>query len=392
MSPPFAEQRLGGDGYLPAGYTGYERWVAGWSEPIVLGDEDVTVENMKALQDGGEYYIIYNPKNKNEYYMLENRQKVGWDKSLPGAGLLIIHVDYDAEIWEENKPNDDPEHQRMTWVAADNKYQIDEEYGYLTIAGLATDPYPSGNNNTFNSASKPAAMFYNRTSKMKTPMTSSVEEITQNAGGTISFKYVAEYSGVVTPDEYLLDESFDQCDGDGGNDGMWSNITGSSEFLPDNSGWTARGDKMYAAYQCARFGTSNVTGLATTPAFTLNGTTTMTFMAGAWKGKNDGEVLSLSVDGGTVSPEYVELTKGQWGEYEVTLTGKGEITVTFEQESGRFFLDEVKVVKPTTTGIVNVPRSTLNTQQYYTLDGRKLNGKPTQKGVYIVNGKKYVVK
>ena len=29
---------------------------------------------------------------------------------------------------------------------------------------------------------------------------------------------------------------------------------------------------------------------------------------------------------------------------------------------------------------------------YYTIDGRKLNGKPTQKGVYIMNGKKIVIK
>ena len=384
-----------GDGYLPAGYTGYERWVAGWSEPIVLGDEDVTVENMKALQDGGEYYIIYNPKNKNEYYMLENRQKVGWDKLLPGAGLLIVHVDYDAKIWKENTPNDDPDHQRMTWVAADNKYQSETWQGqtYLTAEGLSTDPYPSGNNNTFNSTSKPAAMFYNGTSKMKTPMTSSVEEITQNADGSISFKFVASSNtGGDDPGEYLFYESFDQCDGTGGNDGKWSSISGTSSLVADNDGWTARDNRLYAAKQCARFGKGDVIGLATSPAFTLNGTTTMTFMAGAWNSSSDGEVLYLSVDGGTVNPEYVELTKGQWGEYEVTLTGTGEVQISFEQQKGRFFLDEVKVLKPTTTGIVNVPRSTLNTQQYYTFDGRKLNGKPTQKGVYIVNGKKYVVK
>ena len=30
--------------------------------------------------------------------------------------------------------------------------------------------------------------------------------------------------------------------------------------------------------------------------------------------------------------------------------------------------------------------------EYYTLDGRKLNGKPTQKGLYIVNGRKVVIK
>ena len=101
--------------------------------------------------------------------------------------------------------------------------------------------------------------------------------------------------------------------------------------------------------------------------------------------------MYLSVDGGTVSPEYVTLTKGQWGEYEVTLTGTGNINISFEQFRGRFFLDEVKVVKPTTTGVVNVQRSAPDVQQYYTLDGRRLNGKPTQKGIYIINGRKVLI-
>jgi hypothetical protein len=30
--------------------------------------------------------------------------------------------------------------------------------------------------------------------------------------------------------------------------------------------------------------------------------------------------------------------------------------------------------------------------QWYTVDGRKLQGKPTKKGMYILNGKKVVVK
>ena len=29
---------------------------------------------------------------------------------------------------------------------------------------------------------------------------------------------------------------------------------------------------------------------------------------------------------------------------------------------------------------------------WYTLDGRRLSGKPTKKGLYIVNGKKVVIK
>ena len=49
------------------------------------------------------------------------------------------------------------------------------------------------------------------------------------------------------------------------------------------------------------------------------------------------------------------------------------------------------------TGIIAVANSSLFTLHsslsgWYTLDGRKLDGKPTKKGMYIVNGRKVVIK
>jgi len=48
------------------------------------------------------------------------------------------------------------------------------------------------------------------------------------------------------------------------------------------------------------------------------------------------------------------------------------------------------------TGIESVELRTENgefaTAAWYTLDGRKLNAKPTTKGMYILNGRKVVVK
>ena len=47
-----------------------------------------------------------------------------------------------------------------------------------------------------------------------------------------------------------------------------------------------------------------------------------------------------------------------------------------------------------TNGIETVQRSTINVQleSWFTLDGRKLSGKPTKGGLYIHNGKKVVIK
>lgn len=44
------------------------------------------------------------------------------------------------------------------------------------------------------------------------------------------------------------------------------------------------------------------------------------------------------------------------------------------------------------TGINSIPNDSEVNQVYYTLDGRKLEGEPTEKGVYLYNGKKIYVK
>ena len=85
------------NGYIPAGFTSYEKMYCGWSQPIELKN-DTVITGMKPLSEGGESYIIYNDANRNEYYLLENRQKTGWDAGIPGNGLLVIHVDYDPTL------------------------------------------------------------------------------------------------------------------------------------------------------------------------------------------------------------------------------------------------------------------------------------------------------
>ena len=397
-----------GDGFVPAGYTSYERWMAGWITPIVLEDEDVTVTNMKSLQEGGNAYVIYNKNNRDEFYLLENRQYVNWDSELYGCGLLILHVDYDANVWEANEPNDDPKHQRMTWVAADNEYQYGTWQGtkYLTGEGLATDPFPYNTNNKFNCDTQPAAKFYNKANTMATNMTSSVEDITQNSDGTISFKFVAEYAstggggGDVTPTgPYLFYESFNKCSGTGGNSAdkngnQWSGSIASSTFDPDNEGWTAT--KKYAADKCARFGVNTAgSGVAKTPEinFTAN-TTTLTFKAAPWG--TDGNTLKLSAEGATLTfdPAQVTMKAGQWTTFTVTVTGTGKAKLVFTPVK-RFFLDEVLVVDPNATAIERVTTpAAVQDGRIYTLDGRYVGTDTTllRRGIYIKNGQKFIVK
>ena len=145
-------------------------------------------------------------------------------------------------------------------------------------------------------------------------------------------------------------ETFDLCDGTGGNSEGFSGSVASSadNFKPDNEGWTA--SKKFGGYKCARFGTSTAgTGTVTTPSFNIDGETTFSFKAAPWG--TDGTALTLSVNGNaklseTTSETTLTMKAGEWTTYTLTLTGSGSVTVTFTPEK-RFFLDDVCVTSVT---------------------------------------------
>lgn len=183
-----------GRGYRPANYTAYEKMYAGWLEPIVL-DKPTTVKGVKPSSLYGQTFAIYNEVNKNEYYLLENRQQDGrWDYALQGSGLMVTHVDYDGNIWEINAVNTnvnyssvygeeykkyDNDHQRCTIFHADN-----------TTANESTDLYPSNGNNALTDTSTPAASIYNAKADGSLLMGKGITNITQNADGTIDFDFM----------------------------------------------------------------------------------------------------------------------------------------------------------------------------------------------------------
>ncbi|MBQ8047594.1 MAG: M6 family metalloprotease domain-containing protein [Prevotella sp.] len=391
-----------GDGFVPSGYTSYEKMVAGWITPVELDEESTEVTGLAALSEGGGAYIIYNKANPEEFYMLENRQLTGWDQSQYGQGLLVLHVDYDERAWNNNIVNNDATHQRCTIIPADGATTYTSKYmgyEYFDEDKVAGDPYPNGGKTQLSDTSSPKASLFNANTDGKKLMHISITNITQNADGTISFSYAP--TGVragedptpgPNPDGALFYESFNDCDGTGGNDGLWSGNVASATFTPDNEGWES--EKAYGADQCARFGTSKLAGLATTPSFTIDGEVTFSFKAGAWDAKNDGTTMTLSVNGdATISPNYVELEKGDWGEYTTTIKGTGTISINFLADK-RFFLDEVIAVG-STSGIKDAGMAMGNDAEKTAVCnlqgirvGESLDRLP--RGIYVIGGRKVV--
>lgn len=395
-----------GDGYVPAGYSGYEKMVCGWTTPIEL-DKPMTVNGMERLADMGQTYIIYNKGNRNEYYILENRQQSGFDKHLPGSGLLIERVDYDKDIWEWNAVNTTnggyyPEgsstpsyndHQRITIFHANNI-----EYD----GNNATYPYASLDSLT--DSSQPAATVWNANADGTYLMHCRVYGITQNADGTVAFSFGwANGNATGTNDSILFKETFDKCAGTGGNDGKFSGNIVFSVFEPDNDGWKhidgLTGNYMYGANKCAKFGDSSrsIHGSVVSPAFTLQGdTAVISFRAAGWNTEADGTGLDVSVSGTDaklLDNGNLTMKKGEWTTYSLRVKGSGRCTITF-MPGKRFFLDDVMVKreKPkASTGISGVRHADGKAAQaVYTLDGRRVGYdlRALPHGIYIVGGKK----
>lgn len=185
-----------GGGFCPAGYTSFEKMSCGWGDPVVL-TANTTVADVQPLANGGEFFLLPARDNDDEYYLIENRQPTGWDRSLPGKGLLILHVDYDKAVWYMNEVNStDPDetqsgndHQRCTIFHANgNRNPWDE-------AGAA---YPFLQNNRLTAISTPAATLFNPAGGSEPAyMDKAVTDITQHADGTMAF--------AIGPQQYQTD-------------------------------------------------------------------------------------------------------------------------------------------------------------------------------------------
>lgn len=119
----------------PPLFSSFERAELGWLEyeeltPHMSGQSFVLAP---LSQENRAFRVTVPDTDENEYFVLECRAQQGWDRFLPGHGLLVWHIDMDRTAWLNNKVNTDPTHNRVDIIEAD---------GYESINNLAGDPFP----------------------------------------------------------------------------------------------------------------------------------------------------------------------------------------------------------------------------------------------------------
>ena len=172
-----------GDGYSPAGYSAHERWMMGWLTPTEL-KEETTLSDIPALSDEPRAYLIRNDGFQNEYYIVENRQKKGWDSNIPGSGIIVFHIDFDPALWVSVKDYVNKSSRQCYHIFPANNVSS------TSVINSKNWSYPYQGNDSLTNLSEPAAKLNNAnidgTKLMSKPITKMAV-----TDGLASFKFMA---------------------------------------------------------------------------------------------------------------------------------------------------------------------------------------------------------
>ena len=164
------------NGRTPANHNAWSKSTLEWIEIITLSSPcEITIPNP---QEVGIGYRI-NTQTDNEYFILENRQKVDWDAYIPNSGMLIFHIDENYSGWGNNCINCYPAHRGMYIKQAGGGPNSNS-------TNRSNDPYPRAGNTSFTDLSVPNAKSWAGMGTGK-PVT----EISHNTNdSTIYFKFM----------------------------------------------------------------------------------------------------------------------------------------------------------------------------------------------------------
>ncbi|MEY4950972.1 MAG: hypothetical protein RL698_3183 [Pseudomonadota bacterium] len=107
-----------GRGDAPPQPCAWSKLRLGWVDPIEV-DRDATVTLPQVERRPVVAKILARgPAHPDEYFLIENRGRIGSDRRLPGEGLLVWHVDDSLDSFRRSQ--DDAAHKRVDLLTADS--------------------------------------------------------------------------------------------------------------------------------------------------------------------------------------------------------------------------------------------------------------------------------
>lgn len=199
-------------GTKPAHMSAWCKTQLAWINPDVISADGNY--SLAQVEENNKAYKVNVPNNSSEYFLIENRQPIGFDEGLPGTeqGMLIWHIDETKsghQYW-----NNDESHPLVDLEEASGVQHLTEN----TNDGEDSDYFRSGNVTKFNSTTTPNNQSYSGSflderifniSASQDTMTFSVASFDSialqgpssiNERSTTNFSYIATYPDTSTQD------------------------------------------------------------------------------------------------------------------------------------------------------------------------------------------------
>ncbi len=151
-----------GKGESPAHLCAWSKMQLGWLNPIDVVLDRISEPINNSEENALVYRLYPGETGATEYFLVENRQKIGYDSYLPGSGLLIWHIDdsRNSNTGEWYPGLSASTHYQVALEQADGLYELEHKSDH----GDGGDPFPgSFANTTFNAASSPSSNTYGGT-------------------------------------------------------------------------------------------------------------------------------------------------------------------------------------------------------------------------------------
>ena len=128
-----------GMGNQPPHLSAWSKLRLGWVDPIVVESSQTIA--LPAVEEKGVVVKIFAKKDADphEYFLIENRRRVGADRRAPGEGLLIWHVDDSRTSFRRSQ--DVPKHKHLDLLTADT-WPSDLDVGHTSGGNRGDDGDP----------------------------------------------------------------------------------------------------------------------------------------------------------------------------------------------------------------------------------------------------------
>jgi immune inhibitor A len=175
----------------------WSKYMLGWVDPVPVTTRltDQPIDPASDYADVYQFFPDYQITGK-EYYLIENRQRLGFDAGLAGTGLAIWHIDENKASYSNFDNSQEcidssdcaDSHYRVALVQADGYADLERGFN----RGDNGDLYPGVSGNTaFTSTSDPASRLYDGSRSHVT-----ISDITES-GTTVRASLALSYA--ITP-------------------------------------------------------------------------------------------------------------------------------------------------------------------------------------------------